>query len=61
MVSKPYATTGATKAFRRTLFKGTIPCIVCYRPAVGPGYDGNYYCEEHMREKYGQLIPVDAL
>lgn len=49
-----------TNANRMIRFTGTVPCIVCCRPAVGQMPDGHYYCDWHMREKYGFNVPVDA-
>lgn len=52
---------GVSAAFRKTPYTGTIPCIICGEPAVGLGYDCQYYCAFHMRQKYGFLIPIGSV
>ena len=44
----PHYNPGATKALRQYPYKGTIPCVICGRPAADQ-FKGSYYCKFHLR------------
>lgn len=43
---------GATRALRQTPGKGTIPCVICGRPAADE-FNSKYYCKYHLRTMRG--------